>query len=75
MSTAADTTDDSDGTVHGTSNDAVPIVHKIFGAFANALAAQPDRAAVAERLRKALVTDGARSEAALRAVLFDGGDL
>jgi hypothetical protein len=75
MSAAADTTNGFDGTVHGTSNDAVPIVHKIFGAFADALAAQPDRAAVAERLRKALVTDGARTEVALRAALFDGGDL
>ena len=74
MSTAADTTNGSDGTVHGPPNDAVPIVHQIFGAFADALAAQPDRAAVAQRLRKALVTDGARSEVALRAALFDGGD-
>jgi len=53
---------------------AVPIVHQIFGSFADALALQPERTAVAERLRKALITDASRTEATLRAALFGGGD-
>lgn len=52
---------------------AIPIVHQVFSSFADALAMQPDRTAVAERLRKALITDGARTEATLRAALFEGG--
>lgn len=53
---------------------AIPIVHQVFGSFSDALGLQPERTAVAERLRKALITDGARTEATLRAVLFEGGD-
>jgi hypothetical protein len=52
----------------------VPIVHQIFGAFTDKFSTTPERTAVANRLRKALIVDGARTEAALRAALFEGGD-
>jgi hypothetical protein len=51
---------------------AVSIPHQIYSSFADLLAADPAHAAVAERLRKTLITDGARSEAVLRAALFEG---
>ena len=52
----------------------VPIVHQIFGAFTDKFSTTPERASVANRLRKALIGDGARTEAALRAALFEGGE-
>jgi hypothetical protein len=64
----------SEGTAQEKAVSAIPIIHQVFGAFADSLASQPERMAVAERLRKALITDGARTEATLRAALFEGGD-
>lgn len=71
MSATDDSTEGSEGTTHENEIGSIPIVHQVFGAFADALAEQPERAAVAARLRKALITDGARTEATLRAALFE----
>lgn len=50
----------------------VSVLHQVYGAFADALGAEEGRKSAAERLRKVLIIDGARSEAALRAALFEG---
>lgn len=68
---------ESDEPIHGAivgGVEAVSIVDQVFGAFADALATQPERADVAGRLRNALITNGVRSEGGLRAALFGASD-
>lgn len=74
MSTTDDAIEGPGGTKHENEIGAVSIVHQIFGAFADALSAKTERVSAADRLRKALIIDGARTEAALRAALFEGGE-
>lgn len=74
MSATDDSIEGPGGATHENEVGSVSIVHQVFGAFADALAAQPERVTVADRLRKALIIDGARTEATLRAALFEGDD-
>jgi hypothetical protein len=48
------------------------VVNSVLDAFLTALADEEGFADVAGRLRKTLLEDGKRSEAALRAALFEG---
>jgi hypothetical protein len=48
----------------------VSVLHQVYGAFADAFAGLDGCKDAAERMRKTLIQDGGRSEAALRAALF-----
>lgn len=53
--------------------DAAPplsVLHRVYVAFADAISEQENRKEVADRLRLALLKDGAKTEAALRTALF-----